>query len=31
MTYALIEAEWVVACAEVEIRLEQLNGLLGDF
>ena len=31
MTYAEIEAEWVIACEEAKIRLEQLHGLLGDF
>lgn len=28
MDYLLIEAEWIIACAEAEIRIEQLNALL---
>jgi hypothetical protein len=28
--YALIEAEFIVACAEMDVRLEELHALLDD-
>jgi hypothetical protein len=31
VTYAEIEAEWVVICEEAKIRIEQLYGLAGQF
>lgn len=31
MTLIEIEADFIVACAEFDLRIEQLNGLLGDF
>jgi hypothetical protein len=31
VTLIEIEADWVIACEEAKIRLEQLQGVLGDF
>jgi hypothetical protein len=30
MDYLLIEAEWIVACAEAQVRIEQLYQLTED-
>jgi hypothetical protein len=31
VTVIELEAELIVACADFDVRMEQLNGLLGEF